>query len=103
VDTTTDTVVNEIALAGAVSSDPAPDLLAIAPSGNRMYMTLRGPNPLTANVAGVNNAVGSTPGVGIIRVEANGRHGVFQALAPISRVINGVETADPHGIAVRRR
>ncbi len=101
VDTASDTVVNEIALADKVSNDPAPDLLDISPSGNRVFMTLRGPNPLTANVAGVNNAVGSTPGLGVVRVEQNGRHGVLQAIARITHVVGGVERADPHGLAVR--
>ena len=101
VDTWSDHVVGEIPLSGAVSSDPAPDLLAIAPSGNRGYAALRGPNPLTANVAGVDNAVGSTPGLGVLRVEVNGARGVFQARAPITHVVDGIERADPHGIAVR--
>lgn len=101
VDTATDTVVNEIPLAGALSSDPAPDLMAASPAGNRVFLSLRGPNPLTANVAGVNNAVGATPGVGVVRVERAGRHGVLQSVAPISHVVDGVERADPHGLAVR--
>ena len=101
VDTATDTVVNEIDLVDTVSSDPAPDLMAIAPSGNRVYVALRGPNPLTANVPGVDNAVGATPGLGVIRVTEAGRAGVLQARAPITNVVAGVERADPHGIAVR--
>ena len=101
VDTASSAVVNEIDLAGAVSGDPAPDLMAISPSGNRVFIALRGPNPLTANVSGVNNAVGSTPGVGIMRVERNGQRGVLQAIAPITHIVSGVEGADPHGLAVR--
>jgi DNA-binding beta-propeller fold protein YncE len=101
VDTATDNVVNEISLVGVVSDDPAPDLLGIAPSGNRVFAALRGPNPLTGNAPGVNNAVGSTPGVGVIRVERNGMAGALQAVAPISHVVGGVERADPHGLAVR--
>jgi len=103
VDTATDAVVDVIALAGAVSADPAPDLMALSPSGNRAFLALRGPNPLTANVPGVDNAVGSTPGVGVVRVESDGSSGVLQALAPISHVVGGVERADPHAIAVRDR
>ncbi|HEX5732614.1 MAG TPA: hypothetical protein VF131_07245 [Blastocatellia bacterium] len=94
-------VVNEIDLVGEVSSDPAPDLLDRSPDGDFMFMALRGPNPLTANVAGVNNAVGATPGLGIIKVKGNGKKGVFKAVAPISHVVGGVERADPHGVAVR--
>jgi DNA-binding beta-propeller fold protein YncE len=101
VDTRSDTVVNEIALAGRLSADPAPDLMGISPAGNRVYVSLRGPNPLTANVPGVNNAVGSTPGVGIVRVTRGGRSGTLQAVARISHVVSGIETADPHGLAVR--
>ena len=101
VDTRQDAVVGEIPLAGPVSGDPAPDLLAIAPSGNRVYAALRGPNPLTANVQDVNNAVGATPGLGVVRVEAGGARGTLHALAPITHVVAGVERADPHGIAVR--
>jgi hypothetical protein len=104
VDTATDTVVNELELVGALSSDPTPDLMATSPSGNRVFFTMRGPNPLTANVAGVNNAVGATPGVGVMRVERGGADGVFQSLSRITHPdAGGVERADPHGIGVRRR
>jgi DNA-binding beta-propeller fold protein YncE len=103
VDTETDTIVDVIALAGSVSPDPAPDLMALSPSGNRAFLALRGPNPLTANVPGVNNAVGSTPGVAVVRVERAGGSGRLQAVAPISHVVGGVERADPHAIAVRQR
>jgi DNA-binding beta-propeller fold protein YncE len=101
VDTRSDIVVNEIALTGTVSPDPAPDLMGISPDGNRVYVSLRGPTPLTGNVPGVSNAVGGTPGVGILRVTSGGRSGRLQAVAPISHVVGGVETADPHGLAVR--
>lgn len=101
VNTRTDAIVNEIELVGAVSGDPAPDLMDISPSGNRMFMALRGPNPLTGNAPGVNNAVGSTPGVGILRVTRGGRDGVFQAISPITHVVGGVELADPHALRVR--
>lgn len=102
VDTATDSVVNEFGLVGAVSPDPAPDLLDIAPTGNRVFLALRGPNPLTGNAAGVNNAVGSTPGVGVIRVERNGGTGELQAVARISHMVDGVERADPHALRIRR-
>lgn len=102
VDTATDTVVNEIDLVGSVSGDPAPDLMDISPSGNRVFVAPRGPNPLTANVPVVNNAVGSTPGVGVIRVQEGGRRGVSEAIAPISHIDPlGVERADPHALRIR--
>jgi DNA-binding beta-propeller fold protein YncE len=102
VDTSTDLVVNEFSLIGK-SADPAPDLMGISPDGSRVYVTLRGPNPVTGNAPGANNAVGATPGLGIIRVTEAGRNGVLQAIAPVSRRIEGVERADPHGIGVRSK
>ncbi len=103
VDTLTDSVVNEINLAGAVSPDPTPDLLATSPSGNRVYAALRGPRPLTGNAGAVGNAVGTTPGVGVLRVQAGRASGQLQAVAPISHRVRGDETADPHAIGVRPR
>lgn len=104
VDTQTDTVVNEISLAGELSDDPAPDLLALSPAGDFVYTTLRGPNPLTGNNPEVNNARGSTPGLGVIRVAEGGSAGTLEALHPISNLdAEGEERADPHGVAVRLR
>ena len=94
-------VINEIDLVGEASADPAPDLLERSPSGSFMFMALRGPNPLTANVAGINNAICATPGLGILKVKSGGKNGVFRAVVPISHVVSGVERADPHGIAIR--
>jgi len=101
VDTATDTVVDEIVLAGSVSGDPAPDLMDISPAGNRVFAALRGPMPLTGNTPGVNNAVGSTPGVGVIRIQEGGRGGMLVAVAPISHIVGVVETADPHALRIR--
>lgn len=102
VDTATHSVVNEIKLAGAVSADPAPDLFALSPSGNRVYVSLRGPIPLSGNNTNVNNAKGSTPGLGVIAVEAAGMSGLLQAHVAISNLDGaGVERADAHGVAVR--
>lgn len=101
VDTATGRVVREIPLAGPVSADPAPDLLDVSPSGNRVYASLRGPNPLTANAPGVDNAVGATPGVGVIRVKRGGADGTLQSVARVSTVVDGVERADIHALRVR--
>ena len=100
VDTKTDAVVNQFGLAGRVSNDPTPDLLDISPGGHYVFMSLRGPNPVSGNNPAFNNAVGTTPGVGVIRVEQGGRRGKFFARAPISNVVGGVERADPHGLRV---
>ena len=102
VDSGSNAIVNEIQLVGAASNDPAPDLMEFAPAGNRVYVTLRGPNPLTGNNPVVNNARGSTPGLGVIRVEGNGKQGVLQSVFRVSNIdAGGVERADPHGLAVR--
>ena len=100
VDTKNNSVLDQFSLVGPVSNDPAPDLLDISPDGKFIFMSLRGPNPLTGNNPAFNNSVGSTPGVGIIRVQEGGKRGRFIARLPISRIVGGVERADPHGLRV---
>jgi hypothetical protein len=82
-----------------VSDDPTPDLLATSPNGSHVFMSLRGPNPLTADP---HVSTGSTPGVGVIEVQESGRGGTFEALAPASNVDqDGVERADVHALTIR--
>ncbi|HWR20907.1 MAG TPA: hypothetical protein VN444_03490, partial [Verrucomicrobiae bacterium] len=101
VDTSRDVIVNRINLIGDASNDPTPDLLFPSPQGTRVYMSLRGPNPLTADP---HVSTGSTPGVGVIKVKRGGRHGDFFGIAPVSNVdASGIERADVHALAVRRR
>jgi len=101
VDTRTDEVVNTIPLEGQVSADPTPDLLAVSPNGSHAFMSLRGPVPLTADP---HVSTGSTPGVGVLKITAGGRSGVFEGRAPVSNVdADGVERADVHAMAVRIR
>jgi hypothetical protein len=104
--------VGTIMLSGALSQDPAPDLMDAAPDGSYVFAALRGPSPLTGNNKDVNNAVGSTPGVGVIKVEGGGRSGSLVGIAAISKKVeekdkdgNPVtkEKADPHGIQVRKK
>jgi YVTN family beta-propeller protein len=102
IDTAADEVVNEIALAGTVSDDPTPDLLDISPDSGWIFASLRGPAPLTANVPEHHNAEGTTPGLGIVRVDEAGRSGDFAAVVPITHIVDGAEAADPHGLRVRR-
>jgi hypothetical protein len=103
VDTATNTVMSEIDLTGTLSDDPAPDLLDISPDGAWVFMTLRGPLPLTGNIAVAGNAVGSTPGIGVVRVSEEGRGGAFVSIFRLTHLVDGNEAADPHGIAVRRK
>jgi len=94
--------VGTIDLAGKVSDDPAPDLMDAAPDGSYVFLALRGPSPLTGNDKAVNNAVGSTPGVGVVKVTGGGKGGELIGVARVSNMKDGKETADPHGIAVRK-
>lgn len=99
IDTATDNLANIVPLAGALSGDPTPDLLAVSPNGSHIYMSLRGPNPLTADP---HVSTGSTPGVGVIKVREGGRNGAFEGLAPASNVDSaGIERADVHALSIR--
>lgn len=100
VDTATDEVENRIALTPGPSSDPTPDLLATSPNGSHVFMSLRGPNPLTADP---HVSTGSTPGVGVMKVLEGGRDGHFEFVARVSNVDGGgVERADVHAMTIRR-
>ena len=99
IDTASDQLVNLIPLAGALSADPTPDLLATSPNGSHVFMSLRGPNPLTADP---HVSTGTMPGVGVIKVLEGGRGGVFEGLARTSNVDSaGVERADVHALSIR--
>jgi hypothetical protein len=98
-DTLSDAHVNTIALVNSLSDDPTPDLADISPSGNRIFMSLRGPNPLSGSP---HVAIGSTPGRGVIQVTHGGKAGVFKSVVQISNIDTaGVERADAHGFRVR--
>jgi len=102
VDTTNNKVVNQIDLTkGRDGFDPAPDLIFSSPHRHLAFAALRGPAPLTANAPDVNNAVGNSPGLGVIKIHRGGSSGSLLYVVPISNVVDGKETADPHGIAVR--
>jgi hypothetical protein len=94
VDTRTDEVVDRFALVGTASDDPAPDLLDLSPGGDVLFASLRGPSPLS----GGHGAVGSTPGIGVIRLTDGGRDGALVSVAPARRATG---TADPPAIGVR--
>ncbi len=98
-DTSSDAHVNTIALAHPLSDDPTPDLADISPSGHRIFVSLRGPNPLSGSP---HAATGSTPGLGVIQVKQGGKGGELKSVVDISNVdTTGVERADCHGIRVR--
>ncbi|MBH0203849.1 MAG: hypothetical protein HP496_16515, partial [Nitrospira sp.] len=48
------------------------------------------------------NAMGTIPGVGVIHVEEGGRVGHYKGQATVTNLKDGKETADVHGIAVRK-
>lgn len=102
IDTLTNLSVNSIDLVGPASNDPAPDLMDVSPDGAYVFVGTRGPNPLTGNDKNVNNAKGSTPGVGVLKVTDGGRSGQFVGVARITNMKDGKETADNHGVAVRK-
>ncbi len=102
IDAASNASIGTIELAGKVSDDPAPDLMDVAPDGSHVFIALRGPSPLTGNDKAVNNAVGSTPGVGVVKVSGGGKGGELVGVARVSNMKDGKETADPHGIAVRK-
>jgi len=102
IDSLTNLSVGSIDLNSQFSGDPAPDLLAVSPDGAYVFMGLRGPNPLTGNAKEMNNAQGSTPGVGVIKVMEDGKSGQFIGVERLTNLKEGKETADPHGLAVRK-
>lgn len=96
VDPERDEVVNQFSLVGTLSADPAPDLLGTSLDRRFVFASLRSPTPLT----GGGTATGTTPGVGVIRVEAVGSSGTLVGIAPITNT-TGFGSADPHALAVR--
>lgn len=91
--------VNTVNLAGAVSSDPAPDLVDRSPAGDRLFVALRGSVPLSGDP---HNATGSTPGLGIIEIKKDGRDGGLVAVVPLTNPSQQPNQApDAHGLRVR--
>jgi hypothetical protein len=115
IDSEADSLVNTFSLSSRHSSDPSPDLMDVNPNGQYVYAALRGPCPLTGNSLAVNNAVGATPGVGVLAIQKGGSTGKLVAIAPISNpnapftcaTVGGNPTlgerADVHSLVVVRR
>jgi hypothetical protein len=100
-DAETGVYTNTVALVSDDSADPTPDLAVLSPSGNRIFVSLRGPNPLSGDP---HVSTGSTPGLGVVQVRQGGRDGTVKAIARITNLdAGGVERADAHGIALRRK
>ena len=102
IDTLSNLSVGAIDLTTSANADPAPDLMDVAPDGQYVFVTLRGQTPLTGNDKDAHNAKGTIPGVGVIHVDAEGRVGHYKGQAAITNMKEGKETADAHGIAVRK-
>ena len=90
---------NTVELAGAISDDPAPDLVDRAPAGDRLFVALRGSVPLSGDP---HNATGTTPGLGIIELTQGGRSGRLAAVVPLTNPLQQPDQApDAHGLRVR--
>jgi hypothetical protein len=95
------TRVHTLQLGGGAIADPAPDLMDISPSGHRVYVATRGPNPLSGDP---HSSTGSDPGMLVLQVRNAGRGGAVVGLVPITNLdAGGVERADAHGLRVRLR
>jgi hypothetical protein len=91
--------VRTIPLNGELTDNAAPDIIDAAPSGNRLFVALRGPVPLSGDP---HNAIGSTPGLGIIQVTEGGASGALVSIVRITNPLQqGAQQPDPHGLRVR--
>jgi hypothetical protein len=102
IDTLSNLSVGSIDLVTDGNKDPAPDLLDNAPDNQYVFVSLRGPTPLTGNDKMAHNAKGTIPGVGVIHVDGGGKVGHYKGQAVVTNMKEGKDTADPHGIAVRK-
>jgi hypothetical protein len=102
IDTLTNLSVNSVDLTTDANKDPAPDLMDVSPDGQYVFVGFRGPTPLTGNDKTVNNAKGTIPGVGVVHVDVGGKVGHYKGQAAITNMKDGKETADNHGVAVRK-
>lgn len=89
-----------IDLSTPLSPKLTPDLAAISPSGNRIFLSLRGPTPLSGDP---HASTGSTPGLAVVQVTRGGKSGFTKSIRRITNIdAAGVERADAHGIRVRQ-
>jgi hypothetical protein len=86
-------------LATPLSAKLTPDLAAISPSGNRIFLSTRGPVPLSGDP---HASTGTTPGLAVVQVSGGGKTGSTKAIRRIFNVDSGgVERADAHAIRIR--
>jgi hypothetical protein len=91
--------VNTVTFSHAAAPDPAIDLGVMSPLQSRMFVSMRGPNPLSGDP---HISTGSTPGMGVVQMSRFGSSGSLISVIPIHNIdAGGVERADAHGIAMR--
>jgi len=87
------------------TNDPTPDLADLSPGdgpkGDRIYVALRGPFPLTVSHA----ADGSCPGLGIIDLSPNRQSGNLTAVmgTTVLNADGSRNLSDPHAAIVRKK
>jgi len=92
-------------LGATTYNDPTPDLGDMTadgtPNGERIYVALRGPFPLSVSHA----AQGSCPGLGIITLSANRKSGELTHVLPtmVGDYLGSKNLSDPHAVVVRRK
>jgi hypothetical protein len=88
-------------LASAPLPYPTVDLFAPTPDGKWMFMSTRGPNPLSGDP---HSSQGTSPGLLVVRIDKDGREGSVHGHVAISNLdASGIERADGHGIRLRAR
>jgi hypothetical protein len=98
-DTATGAHVNTVDLNLGGPTGLTPDLADVSPDGDYVFVSLRGPNPLSGDP---HASTGTMPGIGVIKVTDLGTGGVLDCVIPIQNLdADGVEHADAHGIRVR--
>jgi hypothetical protein len=91
--------VNTVRLNGRLTDNAAPDIVDASPAGSRLFVALRGPVPLSGDP---HNAIGSTPGLGIIQMKHGGFSGSLVSIVRIENPLQqGTQQPDPHGLRVR--
>jgi hypothetical protein len=87
-------------LVSRFSADPTVDLAGEAPDGKYIYLSMRGPNPLSGDP---HASTGSTPGLLVVEILPDRPHLAIRGAAYIDNTdAGGVQRADGHGVRVRQ-